>query len=715
MTWPAEFLWTQAKKAAPGLLLAAIGYLFGFFLEPWSWQFVLAILVAIVLLLPPKYSRRWLSWISLFLLLGSVLFSSLNASYFVASDQTRYRLRAVDDVTFFEFQADNPIGRLLISEFPAKTILIGECDGQKVARLPRLPYAAIAPIGPAFANKIFFRRFPDLTVDSIEAEVLAASGIVKNELGENKNSISLEFGFRDTDSRDAKVTDIFPRSSGCIEDSIPLLPLVETLPWDSDNVGDMVKSAKRVARLFSLGTTHKVTPNDAVELRSISPSNKYEVLLDFLSHSLAYEMLDGNVFAEARAKIREGQCNLINLNANAFLGPLSALKDHLYVSIAADLGKLAHSAFPSCLVPDTLIEKFEHEKANRDQPDLKALLDCVSDRANPLSHCDSIAKPTGTAPEPSPTSMPPLIYFDLRDKEFEGVVIDAKGERRVIEQIEPATCPALRDIFEEREFVSVWQRTASKLLEKRFVCNSVEWNKDFERAHSRYKDAQKCAASRHLFEETQGDDQDDDMFDNFKKLRCDTDSSLLLPSMKEKILRIADYYDKTNKLESVVVRFRSFESMAGSDRVSEIVSAILQLRSIVSVFCEDNSLTSCIERYNTQQDASQQFQIRWKTLFDQLSSGVRSGDVLSEDDLKIPSLYARLKSLHNYLINIGLCNLSSAPGVAKELKMSDEEVCADLGLGQYYFLRTTSLASTQSITKMLTSPDSSFEANVSLH
>jgi hypothetical protein len=644
-----------------------------------------------------------------------VLFSSLNASYFVASDQTRFRLRAAGDVTFFEFQADNPIGRLLVSKFPAKTIVVRECDGQKVARLPRLPYAAIAPIGPAFANKIFFRRFPDLTVDSIEAEVRATSGIMKNELGENKNNVALEFGFRDSGSRTPNVTDIFPRSSGCIEDSIPLLPLVETLPWDADNVGDMVKSAKRVARLFSLGTTHKITPDDVVELGSKSPSNKYEVLLTFLSHSLAYEMLDGNVLAEARAKIREGQCNLINRDANAFLGPFSALKDHLYASIAAELGRLANLAFPSCLVPDTLIEKFEHEKANRDQPDLKALLNCLSDARNPLPQCESIAKPTGTTPEPSPTSMPPNIYFELRDKEFEGVVIDAKGERRVIEQIEPATCPALRDILEQRQFISVWQRTASKILEKRFDCNSVDWNKDFENAHSKYKDAQKCAASRHIVEEAQGEDQGDDTFDYFKKLRCGTEMSLLMPSVKKAILGIADYYDKTNKLESAVERFRSFENMAGSDRVSEIVSAILQLRRIVSVFCEDNSLTRCVEQYNTQQDASQQFQIRWRTLFDQLSSGVRSGEVLSEDDLKIPSLYARLKSLHNYLINIGLCNLSSAPSVVKELKMSDEQVCADLGLSQYYWLRTTSLSSSQLSIKMLTSPDSLFEANVSLH
>src|ERR1700733_9575165 len=121
-----EYLRTQAKEKAPGLLLAAIGYLFGIFLEPLSWQFFLAIAVAIVLLLPQQYSRPWLSGISVVLLLALVLFSSLNASYFVASDQTRFRLRAAGDVTFFEFQADNPIGRLLVSKFPAKTIVVRE-------------------------------------------------------------------------------------------------------------------------------------------------------------------------------------------------------------------------------------------------------------------------------------------------------------------------------------------------------------------------------------------------------------------------------------------------------------------------------------------------------------------------------------------------------------------------------------------------------------
>jgi hypothetical protein len=385
-----EYLWSQAKENLPPLIrggiLAAVVYLFWDFLEPWSWRFFLAISVAIGLLLLLHFNWRWLSGIGLFLFLGIILCISLNASYFVASDQTRFRFRAVDDVTFFEFQADNPIGRMLVSKFPTKTILVRECDGQKVARLPRLQYAAIAPSGPSFADKIFFRRFPELKLDSIKADVRATAKLFKDIWGEDKKFLSLEFGFADSDFRPVKVTDIFPRSTGCIEESIPLLPLVETLPWDPDNVGDMVKSAKRVARLFSLGITREVAPNDLVELRNEIPPNKYGVLLDFISHSLAYEMLDGNVFAEARAQIQGGQCNLINRDANAFLGPYSALKERLYVSIATDLGKQAYSALPSCHIPEELIDNFESEKSRRDKNvNQQALLDCLSDRANPLS------------------------------------------------------------------------------------------------------------------------------------------------------------------------------------------------------------------------------------------------------------------------------------------------------------------------------------------
>jgi hypothetical protein len=212
------YLWTQAEQKAPGVILAGIIYLFTVFVELWSWQFFLAAAVTIVLFLPPHYGRRWLSTIALLLLLGSVLFSSLNASYFIASDQFRFRLRAVDNVTFFEFGADNPIGRMLVSKFPAKTIVVRECDGQKIARLPRLPYAAITPSGPSFADKIFFRRFPELKMDSIQAEVRATAKFVKNIWGEDKKLLSLEFGFHESEFRSVKVTDIFSRSTGCTED-----------------------------------------------------------------------------------------------------------------------------------------------------------------------------------------------------------------------------------------------------------------------------------------------------------------------------------------------------------------------------------------------------------------------------------------------------------------------------------------------------------------
>jgi hypothetical protein len=116
-----------------------------------------------------------------------------------------------------------------------------------------------------------------------------------------------------------------------------------------------------------------------------------------------------------------------------------------------------------------------------------------------------------------------------------------------------------------------------------------------------------------------------------------------------------------------------------------------------------------MERYNTRQDDSQQLEIRVRKWFDQLNSVI-----LPEEDLTIANLYARLKSLHNYLVNIGLCDLSRAPVVEKELNMSNEEVCKDLGLGQYHSLGMNSL-SAKVIERSLTDPNASFEANVSLH
>jgi len=695
-------------------MLAGMIYLFTVFLEWWSWQFLLATLVTLILFLPSQYSRWWLLATASLLLFGAVLFSCLNASYFVASDQFRFRLRSVEGATFFEFQADNPIGRMLVSKFSAKTIVVKECDGQKVALLPRLHYPAIAPSGPSFADKIYFRRFPDLKVDVIEAGVRATAKPFKDVWGENRKDLALEFGLNETEFRSVKVTDIFPRSTGCIEESVPLLPLVETLPWDPDDVGDMVMSAKRVARLFSIGITRKLTPNDLVELKTEIPPNKYGVLIDFLAHSLAYQMLDGNVFAEARAQIQGGQCNLINRDGNAFLGPFSTFKERLYVTIATDLGKLAYPALPSCHIPAELIDKSEDKKSGDQKPDQQALLDCLSDRANPLPYCDLVTKSARISAERSAIPISQQIAdFELRDKEFDDVVIDEKGERRVIEKIEPNSCPVLRDVFEERQFVVNWQSRSSTILEKRFDCSSANWKNDFERAHSSYKAAQECSISRHLFPETEGSIQANglDTFDYLWNLRCNADHlQSLKPSLKEQLRALADSYDKANKLDLIVAKLGSFEKIAGSERVSEIVSAVLQLKSIVALYCGNDSLRNCIERYDSQQTSREEFDEKSKAMFHLL--GV---DLLTQNDPKMPQLYAQLKSLHNYFVNIGICNFGSSPIVVKELKMSDEEICADVGLGQYLALRKTSLASDQLAKIMLMSPETLFEADLSLH
>jgi hypothetical protein len=714
MRSPKEILISLTKEHAPKFIFGATVYLFWVFLEPWSVGFLLAILAAVGLSLLLQYNWRWLSGIGFFLLLVAISFFSLTASYFVASDQFRFRLRSVDDVSFFEFQADNPFGRMLVAKFPTKTIVIKECDGRKVARLPRLSYAAISPSGPSFADKIFFRRFPELKMDAVQAEVRATGKYVKDIWGEDKKLVSLEFGFHQSDFRSVKVTDIFPRSISCTEDSIPLLPLVETLPWDTDNVGDMIKSANRVARLFSQGITRKISPDDLVELRKEAPPNKYGALLNFLSHSLAYEMLNGNVFTEARAQLQSGQCNMINRDAGAFEGPFSALKERLYLNIATDLGKHAYSALPSCHIPEELIEKSEKSRESQ-KLDQQALLDCLSDRANPLSYCESVSNPTGTGVGLSPTSTSRQIKdFDLLDKEFEDVVIDEKGERRFIDKIEPQSCPALRDIWEGRQFVWGWQNKSSNILEKRFDCSSPDWNKDFERAHSDYNAAQKCAASRHLFPKLEETVQADglDIFGHFWRLRCGSDPRSPMLSLMEQLFGFADSYDKANTLDLMIVKLGSFEKMAGSERVSDIVSALLQLKSIVTLFCGTGPLRNCIERYYTQPDSRQQIEEKSKAMYSQLGVDV---DFLSRDDFKLLDLYARLKSLHNYLINIGICNSGSSPIVVKELKMSDEGICGDLGLGQYYALRKTFLASDQFEMMMLMTPESSFEADLSLH
>lgn len=332
----------SVQKAIEGIVswtssavLGLCAFLYWDLLEVWSWQFW-AMAVFGGFLIVSLFRRQWkVAAAELCLALGLLTWICLNASYFIASDQSRYRIRSVEGVTYFEFRSENPISKFIAAKFPAKMITLNDCDGQKIAQLPLLPFQPIRPPGPTFSNRISYRRLPALKVNSIEASFEGGVGLYKDKWGDTKHTISLQFGFHDLEFKPLLLTEIFPRSLGCVVDLIPLLPVLEVLPWDPENVGDLIKSARRAAQLLDVGTNKKVTLKELDDLRSGLAPNKYGSLLDFVAHSLAQNMLDGNILAEAKAQVIEGQCNLIDRDVSYVI----SLCDPLRVRIVTDRGE----------------------------------------------------------------------------------------------------------------------------------------------------------------------------------------------------------------------------------------------------------------------------------------------------------------------------------------------------------------------------------------
>jgi hypothetical protein len=683
--------------------LALSFYLYSDFLDFWSWQFLVIAGISCLLIFS-VFRKQWkTATAALSVALGFLVWICVDASYFVASNQSRYRLRSIEGATYLEFRSENPISKFLAAQFPAKTITLGECGGMKIARLPRLAYPPIPPSGLTFANRIFFRRLPALMLDSIDASFTGLVGLSKDKWGDTKHTVSLQFGFDELEFKPVLLTQAFPRSLGCVVDSIPLLPILEVLPWDQENIGDLIKSARHTKQFLDFATSNKVTLKELNDLRSGLGPNVYGLLLDFVAHSLAYNMLDGNILAEARAQIREGQCNLINRNPNAFLGPFAALTNALYLDIVSQLRKHAYEVFPACKVPEGWAEKFPKSNSNF-EPELKAFFDCFSSQKNPIERC-----PMGLGFEnaQNPTLGPgsEQTYFDLLDKAFEETAVDIDGKFFKINQVDPKECLTLRDVFEERHYISTWQQTSAKMLLEPFACSSPEWNERYRRAQSNYEDAAACATSKHLFE---GDSKANqlDAFDTFRKIRCDyKDPTLFGPVLKDQFVRAAEFYDKTHGFETIVSKFLEYDSIAGSESVNELAAAFLQIRGAIRFFCGDDLLQHCAERYRDDDPNREVPKISdWLSQWD-LS-------LLRDEQLDLPGLYTGLKRLHNHIINLGVCDLSADQTVSEKLKMSSEEVCADLGVSRYRLLRINSVNMSR---ETWVNSDFSFDVAVPVH
>jgi hypothetical protein len=250
---------------------------------------------------------------------------------------------SVEGIEYVEFPARlSFLTQFVRQRQDTELIEITRCNDQTIATLPLLPYAAIHVEQDLLLSPFAFRRLPSLKIERFDYGIHVARGSAFEPDGQKK-LISVEFGFPSSDfTASIPVTLIFPRSTKCVVDGFPLLPILpvlEALPWDSDSndTDSLIKAVKRSDQLRRLYQANQVLSLQAARdlQMNVANSNSYKVLFDFVFYSVAFHSFPGNVLSEVRSKIGDMLCSIASSHANAFNGPFSSLPEQFLVELGS--------------------------------------------------------------------------------------------------------------------------------------------------------------------------------------------------------------------------------------------------------------------------------------------------------------------------------------------------------------------------------------------
>lgn len=219
--------------------------------------------------------------------------------------------------------------------------------------LPLLPYKPLF-LENNIVDELGFRRLPDLQFENVRLNIEASIGRLSPSGGAPHGSFELEFGFSSTEQATIPLTWVFPRSLKCKQNDIPLIPLLEVLPWNPDDVGSLVEAAFKVDQLRQSYPEHSISLDRLRQMR-MNDDGTYGALLDFFVYSLMYEMFDGNVFAQMRAHLGNTLCTLVDSHPSAFSGPFGALPDNFIRRLVAQLKSNIRLVAPACHVSEDLV------------------------------------------------------------------------------------------------------------------------------------------------------------------------------------------------------------------------------------------------------------------------------------------------------------------------------------------------------------------------
>ena len=378
-------------------------------------------------------------------------------------------------------------------------------------------------------------------------------------------SFGVKFGFN-SGQRSIRLTYIFPRSSGCQRRRVPLLPVLEFLPWYPDDTNSLILAVRAVTGLRKQLFHQPVTLNDARTIIDHHSGNSpYDALLNLVAHSLIYQMFDGNVFSQMRAHLGNAVCFLMDGHSTTFTRkPFSAFSDNFLRQIVATFGPNSIRAAPACHVSEELIAVYKPLPSSPYEipfdATFKRCLDfkmpmkqCLASDDKPPSVriCDSLACSTS-----SPPALPDEVALEDYDaKYFYPLVATAQGSLIEVGSLQPSLCPKLRDREENQHFIDWWRTYAYQIVTEPAKCSSEAWKTAFADRQKELHDVLACAA-RERFNEPQYDDSSPYLF-SWLKMKCAGKINIANIAWNEQVLSFL------SKIDIMIDQLQRYSNLIG--------------------------------------------------------------------------------------------------------------------------------------------------------
>jgi len=662
------------------VIVGGVSWLFLEYLEPGSLAFFVAVAWLALAFCIAWTRYRLLAIPAIILLLMLVPINFLNASYFIASDQLLPKYRSVEDATYFEFPARwSYLTQLAKNRQNTELIETSTCDNMTVAMLPKLPFRTIQVEREALLTPFAFRRLPSLNIERFEFRLEAETGKVFGPDGE-KTSMGFQFGFPSPDSTASMaVTMIFPRSVKCVVDNIPLLPILEVLPWDASDTDTLIKAVRRSDRLRKIYEEDQVwslTTSRGLEM-NVSDSNGYKALFDFIIYSVAFQSLQGNLFSEARADIGTKLCSIASSHSSTFSGPFSALREQFLNLIVKELGQKYQIAYPTCYVPPQMMEAFQTLARDEDElaPGNAAFKKCL-DTANSIQKCleeGDAVQPQKLCRDPFLCDTAPRNYafqeplFTSYDARYEDFVATKAGGTVAIRTLSPTSCPDLRDVGEQKQYILWWLDQAKAITIEAAQCSSSDWKRRIAESKALMERTLSCANKFRLSDALKLRDVSPSNIDFTTTFRCDPRIEGIDVGRQFKVL-----IDTVDNLDELTDKMAGYETLVGDRAFVPLRDTLKLVKRLKTGSCGAGSFRQCIDEHRANGNILE--------LIGKLVQPDAS-EFFAGDDVR--QIVDRFVKLDNRAINMVVCDLLQDSDFARRANYTRDEFCDDRGLGRY--------------------------------